>query len=68
MSIDLDLTCYEMATAGEQFGWLCRRCVTIHMDAVMGDDGLPTQSGITLADLVESATEHEFEMHRVLAS
>lgn len=61
--IDLDFARYEVVTVGEQFCWLCRRCATVHMDANTDDAGEVTQKGVTLADLIESATEHELDRH-----
>lgn len=54
---------YEMVVAQDMVAWLCRRCVTVHVDVHLGDDDRPTQKGITLADLVESAHEHELGSH-----
>lgn len=53
---------YEAVTQDGYAGWLCRRCKLVVLEARMGAAG-PTWKGVTLADLVESASEHEQESH-----
>lgn len=57
------MTRYEVVVAHDMVAWLCRRCTTIHADAHLGEDDRPIQKGFTLADLFESAREHELESH-----
>ena len=53
---------YEAIAQDGYVGWLCRPCNLVHIEARMGDDG-PTWKGVRVSDLVESASEHEQEVH-----
>jgi len=61
--VSTDLELYEAIENQGLVGWLCRRCVLVVLSAAVDADGDPTPKGVTLADLVESATAHEREKH-----
>jgi hypothetical protein len=57
---------YEAITQEGYVGWYCRPHNLVHLEARMGPDG-PTWKGVTVADMVESAGEHERAVHNGLA-
>lgn len=55
---------YEIVHTPDFVALHCRRCVTVLLNGTGIDtQGQITQNGLTLADLVEQAAEHEADMH-----